>query len=195
MKFVTSNLVVAGFIALIFIFYGLVALRRKAKLRSLAIELGGTFLDKGLFAPGKITGNDFSLDVHCVGMGRYRRYRTTLKVSAPQAPSTYLLKTSFFENYPDWKHVKVLGTASERAFITTITFPRYLELSPDQREILLAWLGRASVDFMEVYQTLKKNRIKEITLSEASVTTTFKGIVFNVDLLRGPLNALRRLSH
>jgi len=192
---VAPKVFAVSFIALIFIFYGFVAWRRKARFRSLASKLNATYTDMGCFAPGKITGNDFDINVYTAGVGRSRRYFTTLKVSAPKAPSTYLLKAPFFEKYPDWKFVKVLGTASERVFVTTISVPRYLELSPEQQDRLLSWLGHSSISFKEFHQVLKKNRINELVLSETSLMTTFKGVVSNLDRLRGSLNALRLLAH
>lgn len=189
-----SQIFAASIIALVIIVYGFIALRRRARFRTLALELGAIFIDTGRFAPGKVSGNDFSIEAHTLGVGRSRRYYTTIKVSVPKAPGTYLLKTSFFEHYPDWQCAKALGSATERVFIATISFQRYLELSPDQRDALLSWLGRCSFRTGEFHQALKKNRIKELVLSEASIATTFRGIVSNLDRLRGSLNAIRLLA-
>ena len=190
-----SKIFAASIIALVLIFYAVLAWRRKARFRALALELGGTYTDTGKFAPGKVTGRDFSIQARTVGFGRHSAYYTMLEVFGGDMPDKYLLKTPFFENYPNWKFAKTLGTSNERVFVTTISVPRYLELSQEQQATLLSWLDRSSLNIKEFHTCLKRSRIKELVVSETSISTQFKGIVSDPGRLRDTLNVLRRFPH
>src|SRR5688572_10675908 len=85
---------------------------RRMRFRRLAAALEGSFMRTGLLRY-KVVGRDFSIEPRRVGRG----YRTFVNGSVPEAPGTYLLKTRFFDRFPDWDHAMVLGMKSERAFV------------------------------------------------------------------------------
>jgi hypothetical protein len=58
-----ANAITFGVVALILAGYGLVMLRRRSRLRDLAPELGGEYLDEGWTKPGGVTGPGFTIRV------------------------------------------------------------------------------------------------------------------------------------
>ena len=179
-------------VALVLASYAVIALLRKRRFQSLSSRLGARFVETGLFAPGRVVGDGFAIEASVIGAGRYRRYRTIVQMAATRTTGAYLVKAAFFENFPDWRFVKALGTHSERVFVTTVTFPRYLDCTPEQRQGLLDCLGpRASVEAGQLHQALRRLRIRELSMENGLVTISFRGAVSNRDRIEGTLNVLR----
>jgi len=175
--------------------YGVIALARKHRFKALAAALGAVYVETGVFAPGRITGRDFVIEARTVGLGRYKRYRTNVQVTSPGAPGPYLVKPAFFEKFPDWAHALALGSHSERAFVVTVSWPRYRESDANERQALLDWLGRTrTFDPRRAHRTLQALRITDITIEKGTAAVSYPGAVTRVDRLRDTLAVLRSLG-
>src|SRR5262245_1725674 len=159
-------------------FYGLVVLARKLRFQQVSSKLGATYIQNGWIVPGKVVGDDFVIEARPLRAGTSNTYRTRVQVAAASTPGPYLLKRNFFRNFPDWNFAKVLGIQSERLFVTTVAIPRYAESTTGQQSMLLEWLRRArSFDADQVYQAMKKFRIREVQIDIEGLTVTFPGAV------------------
>jgi len=175
-------------------FYGLVVLARKLRFQQVSSKLGATYIQNGWIVPGKVVGDDFVIEARPLRAGTSNTYRTRVQVAAASTPGPYLLKRNFFRNFPDWNFAKVLGIQSERLFATTVAIPRYAESTTGQQSMLLEWLRRArSFDADQVYQAMKKFRIREVRIDMEGLTVTFPGAVSNFGRLQGTLDVLRSL--
>jgi len=93
-----------GVLALVLGAYGLVMLRRRARLRGVAAELGAEYLDEGWTKPGGVSGQGYTIRIE----SPRRSFRTDIEV-ATQAPGDYAIDPGFFASPLDWSHVKVPG--------------------------------------------------------------------------------------
>jgi len=189
------QLVGIAIVAAVLGLYGAIALARKHRFKALATSLGAVHVDTGIFAPGRIEGRDFEIEARTVGMGRYKKYRTSIQVTSAGAPGRYLVKPEFFEHFPDWKHALALGVHEERAFVVTVSWPRYREADASERQLLLDWLGRSrTFDPHRVGRQLQVLRIRDITIEKGSLAVSFPGAVSRVDRLRDTLAVLQSVG-
>ena len=79
-------------------------------------------------------------------------------------------------------------------FIVHVPIPRYTPLADQHREALWRWLTRGSVDRWLSSDLLTAARIKEISVDDALVSTSFNGVVSRADRLQHALDPLRRLA-
>jgi hypothetical protein len=105
------------------------------------------------------------------------------------------VKPGFFENFPDWTHALAMGVHEERAFVVTVSWPRYREADARERQILLDWLGRSrTFDPHRVGRQLQVLRITDITIEKGSLAVSFPGAVSRVDRLRATLDVLQSVG-
>jgi len=189
-----SDLFAISFVALPVLGYAIVALTRKPRFRALASKLGAAYTDTGWFAPGKITGDRFVIEAYTRSLGRHSTYRTSVRVAARGTPGRFLVKPGFFKVFPNWEFAKILELRPERAFVTEISVPRYVEPTREQREIFLQWLARASVNPALLHEALTTARIREIVIEDGSIVTGFSGFVSNFARLQRTVDVLLRLA-
>jgi len=175
------------FLALPFVAFALLALRRRARQRSLASALGARHVDAGWFRPGTIAGADFELEAAQVG----KTYRTRLSLSAAGTPGTFHLRREFFGAVPDWSFAWVPGRRQERVFLWHVELAGCVEPSREQREALLRWLPRAAP---ETQAALAAAGIRELVVADGAIATTFRGILSDRARVELALAALRCLS-
>lgn len=183
------DLYFALFLAALFLGYGMLALRRRARYRSLASRLGARHVDAGWFRPGTIAGTDFELEAVQVG----KTYRTRMLVAAGDTPGPFLLGREFFGDAPNWSHAKVSGTHNERVFLWQVTVGGYVEPSREQRESLLRWLPPDALS-ADTPAALAAAKIREVVIADGAVSTRFSGILSNPARIQLALEALRRLT-
>lgn len=176
-------------LALPFVAFALLSLRRRARYRALASALGARHVDAGPFRPGTIAGEDFELEAAQVG----KTYRTRLRLSAGGTPGSFHLRREFFGAAPDWSFVRVPGTRQERVFLWQVELPGCVEPSREQREALLRWLPRAA-PCAETQAALAAAGIRELVVADGALSATFRGILSDRARIQRALAALRRLS-
>jgi hypothetical protein len=183
---------VASLLAAMMTFYAIVVVVRKQRFRSLSSRLDAAYVHAGWFGAGKVVGDNFAIEARLTRGGRGRTYRTYVQVAVPRLPGTYLLRTEFFERFPDWRFATTPGHATARAFGATISFQGYVETNPEQRRALIDWLRHC--DVAQVQDSLKKLRIREIRLEQGHAIVTLPGAVTNAARIRAALNALFTLA-
>ena len=177
-----------GVVALMLAGYGLVMLRRRARLRDLASELGGEYLDEGWTKPGGVTGPGFTIRVELPR----RTFRTNIEVPT-RAPGACVIDPGFFAAPFDWAHVKVPATVSQRAFVVHLGLPGYASPNDDQREAFTRWLAQGSAHRVHP-EMLTAAGITRIFVSPEEVRTTLPGLVTNAERLRRAVDVLSRLA-
>ncbi len=179
-----------AFIAPVLVFYGLVVLLRRARLRKAAAALDATYNPGGWGRPARIVGRHFTIEIT-----RARKtFITNVEVQTAKTAWSSLFHAKFFEQYPDWEHAGVLKPHEERLFFTHVSFPRYGPPTEEERGLLWRWLNRGSIDRRLSYDELKETKVKRIEVKDERVATTFRGIVTNITRLRRTLAALERLA-
>jgi hypothetical protein len=177
-----------GVVASILAGYGLVMLRRRARLRDLASELGGEYLDEGWTKPGGVTGPGFTIRVEIPR----RTFRTNVEVPT-QAPGPCVIDPGFFASPFDWSHMRVPATISERAFVVHVSLPGYASPDDTQREAFARWLARGSAHRVHS-DMLAAAGITRLFVSPDAVTTSLTGIVANAERLRRTVDVLSRVA-
>ena len=161
--------ITVGVLALLLAGYGLVMLRRRARLREAAADIGGEYMHEGWTRPGGIGGPGFTIRVEAAR----RTFRTTVIVPA-QAPGDYVLDAGFFAAPLDWSHVKVTSDA--------------------EREALLQWLERGASTHRVHEDRLAAAGVSRIFVANETIATTVDGIVTDTARLRRIIDVLSRLA-
>jgi len=165
------------------IYYVVFALR-KSRFRSTAQRLLAHYDPIGFFSSGKIVGDGYSIEIKKQGTGKYSSLFTLVVADVlPPVNEKYLLKSEFFEKFPDWHFAKVMGPTKERAFFVMLDSQRYVELTPEQKKVLSQWFSRSKIRTSEIFNGLKENKVREVTLSEDSVRVRLAGAVTSYDRL------------
>ena len=180
--------ITAGVVALILAGYGLVMLRRRARLRNLASELGGEYLDEGWTKPGGVTGRGFTIRVEIPR----RTFRTNIEVPT-RAPGACVIDPGFFASPFDWAHVKVPATVSQRAFVVHVNLPGYASPDDAQREAFARWLAQGSAHRVHP-EMLAAAGITRLFVSPDAITTSLTGLVADADRLRRTVDVLSRVA-
>ena len=187
----SPEIFVGSIIGALLLLYMCVALLRIQRFRALSSRLHATYMQTGWFGPGKVIGSNFAIQARTTGGGG-RSYRTYVEVMSPQLPGAYILKREFFEAFPDWRYAMTPGKRTERVFIAHVSLSAYVETSPDQRRTLLEWFR--GCDIAQVYPSLKKLRIREISFENGHASISFGGAVSSDDRLRSALRTLCALA-
>ena len=185
----TAAAITVSVLALLLAGYGFVMLRRRARLRDAAADIGGVYQHEGWTQPGAIGGPGFTIRVEAPR----RKFRTTVIVSA-QAPGDYVLDAGFFASPLDWSHVKVPGTVTQRAFVVQVSLPGYTEPSEAQREALVQWLERGASTHRVYEDSLAAAGVSRIFVANETITTTVDGFVTDTARLRRIIDVLSRLA-
>ena len=162
---VVLAVVVLGLVPAVYLF---AMLRRRARLREAAANLGGVYQHEGWTRPGTIGGPGFTIRVDA-----RRRFRTTVIVPA-QAPGSYVLDAGFFATPLDWSCVKVSSEA--------------------QREALVEWLERGASTHRIHEDRLAAAGVGRIFVAHETISTTVDGIVTDTARLRRIIDVLSRLA-
>jgi hypothetical protein len=178
-----------GVVAVMLAGYGVVMLRRRARLQALAGELGGEYLDDGWTKPGGIRGAGYIIRIEVPR----RTFRTNVEV-ATDAPGVYALDPGFFSSPLDWSHVKVPGTVSERAFVVQVTLPGGTAPDEAQRDALARWLERGAGARRVHPGMFEAAGIGRIFISPHTLSTSFTGFVTDAARLRRAVDLLSRLA-
>jgi hypothetical protein len=178
-----------GVLALVLGAYGLVMLRRRARLQRVAGDIGGDYIHEGWTRPGGIGGPGFGIRVEAAR----RRFRTTVTVPA-QAPGDYVIDAGFFSSPLDWSHVKVPATVTQRAFVVHVSLPGYAPPSEAQREALLRWLEPGAATHRIHEDRLAAAGISRVFVASERISTTINGIVTDAARLRRMIDVLSRLA-
>jgi hypothetical protein len=165
--------VALGVAALVLGGYGLVILRRRARLRRAAADIGGEYKHEGWTRPGGIGGPGFTIRIDAPR----RKFYTTVSVPA-QAPGDYVIDAGFFASPLDWSHVKVKGAPP----------------SEGQREVLLRWLEPGASTHRIHEDRLAAAGISRIFVASQRISTTVDGIVTDAARLRRMVDVLSRLA-
>lgn len=180
--------ITAGVVALILAGYGFVMLRRRARLRDLASELGGEYLDEGWTKPGGVRGPGFTIRVEVPR----RTFRTNVEVPT-QAPGPCVIDPGFFASPFDWSHMKVPATISQRAFVVHVSLPGYASPDDTQREAFARWLARGSAHRVHP-EMLAPAGITRIYVSPEEASVSFAGLVTDAERLRRAVDVLSRVA-
>jgi hypothetical protein len=186
---VTAAVITASVVGLLLAGYGFVMLRRRARLRQAAADIGGVYQHEGWTQPGAIGGPGFTIRVEAPR----RKFRTTVIVSA-QAPGDYVLDAGFFASPLDWSHVKVPGTVTQRAFIVQVGLPGYTPPSEAQRAALAQWLERGASTHRVHADRLADAGVSRVFVANETITTTVDGMVTDTARLRRIIDVLSRLA-
>ena len=178
-----------GVLALVLGVYGLVMLRRRARIQRAAADIGGEYIHEGWTRPGAIGGPGFTIRVGAP----HRRFRTTVTVPA-QAPGDYVIDAGFFASPLDWSHVKVPASVTQRAFVVHVSLPGYAPPSEAQREALLRWLEPGASTHRIHEDRLADAGISRIFVASERISTTIDGIVTDAARLRRMVAVLSRLA-
>jgi hypothetical protein len=170
---VTAAVITASVVGLLLAGYGFVMLRRRARLRQAAADIGGVYQHEGWTQPGAIGGPGFTIRVEAPR----RKFRTTVIVSA-QAPGDYVLDAGFFASPLDWSHVKVSDRPPSEA----------------QREALAQWLERGASTHRVHADRLADAGVSRIFVANETITTTVDGMVTDTARLRRIIDVLSRLA-
>jgi hypothetical protein len=182
-------LISGGVLALVLGAYGLVMLRRRARLHAVAAELGAEYLDDGWTKPGGVRGQGFTIRVE----SPRRTFRTNIEVAA-RAPGDYVIDPGFFASPYDWSHVKVPGTVTQRAFVVHVSLPGYDPPDDAQRDALARWLERGASAHRVHPDMLDTAGITRIYVSRDTVATSITGVVTDAPRLRRAVDLLSRLA-
>jgi hypothetical protein len=161
--------ITAGVFALVLAGYGFAMLRRRARLREAAADLGGVYQHDGWTRPGGIGGPGFTIRVE----GPHRKFRTTISVTA-QAPGNYVIDSAFFASPLDWSHVKAPDEA--------------------QREALARWLERGASTHRIHEDRIAAAGIRRIFVTNETISTSVDGILTDAARLRRIIEVLSRLA-
>jgi hypothetical protein len=184
--FVAAGAVLAVVLAI----YGAMTMARKSRVRAAASALRADYVDEGLFRPGRIVGRRFTIRI----TAPHRTFRTDLDVRARSTPGDYIVDAGFFEGWPDWNHVKVPGTRTERAFAWEISLPGYAAPNEVQREALWRWLHRGSTPRRPPSNLMAAARVHRLEIGPDGVSTSFTGIVTDEVRLRSAVDLLAMLA-
>ena len=185
----TATAIAASLLGLLLAGYGFTILRRRARLREAAADIGGVYQHEGWTRPGAIGGPGFTIRVEAPR----RKFRTTVTVSA-QAPGHYVVDAGFFASPLDWSHVKVPGTVTQRAFVVHVSLPGYRPPSEAQRAALARWLERGASTHRVHEDRLAAAGVGRIFVSNETIATTVDGIVTDAARLRRMIDVLSRLA-
>jgi hypothetical protein len=185
----TATAIAASLLGLLLAGYGFTILRRRARLREAAADIGGVYQHEGWTRPGAIGGPGFTIRVEAPR----RKFRTTVTVSA-QAPGHYVVDAGFFASPLDWSHVKVPGTVTQRAFVVHVSLPGYTPPSEAQRQALARWLERGASTHRVHEDRLAAAGVSRIFVSSETISTTVDGIVTDAPRLRRIIDVLSRLA-
>ena len=185
----TAVAIAASLLGLLLAGYGFAMLRRRARLREAAADIGGVYQHEGWTRPGAIGGPGFTIRVEAPR----RKFRTTVTVSA-QAPGDYVVDGGFFASPLDWSHVKVPGTVTQRAFVVHVSLPGYTPPSAAQRKALAQWLERGASTHRIHEDRLAAAGVSRIFVSNETISTTVDGIVTDTARLRRIIDVLSRLA-
>jgi len=185
----TAAVITASVLALLLAGYAFAMLRRRARLREAAADIGGVYQHEGWIQPGAIGGPGFTIRVEALR----RTFRTTVIVSA-QAPGNYVLDAGFFASPLDWSQVKVPGTVTQRAFVVHVSLPGYTPPSEAQREALALWLERGASTHRVHEDRLAAAGVSRIFVANETIATTVDGIVTDTARLRRIIDVLSRLA-
>jgi len=161
--------IMAGVFALVLAGYVFAMLRRRARLREAAADLGGVHQYDGWTRPGGIGGPGFTIRVE----GPRRRFRTTVSVTA-QAPGNYVIDSAFFASPLDWSHVEPADEA--------------------QREALARWLEPGASTHRIHEDRLAAAGISRIFVASERISTSVDGILTDAARLRQIIDVLSRLA-
>ena len=185
----TAAAIAASLLGLLLAGYGFAMLRRRARLREAAADIGGVYQHEGWTRPGAIGGPGFTIRVEAPR----RKFRTTVTVSA-QAPGNYVVDAGFFASPLDWSHVKVPGTVTQRAFVVNVSLPGYTPPSEAQRQALARWLERGASTHRVHEDRLAAAGVSRIFVANETISTTVDGIVTDAARLRRIIDVLSRLA-
>jgi len=185
----TAVAIAASLLGLLLAGYGFAMLRRRARLREAAADIGGVYQHEGWTRPGAIGGPGFTIRVEAPR----RKFRTTVTVSA-QAPGDYVVDGGFFASPLDWSHVKVPGTVTQRAFVVHVSLPGYTPPSEAEREALSQWLERGASTHRVHEDRLAAAGVSRIFVASETISTTVDGIVTDTARLRRIIDVLSRLA-
>jgi hypothetical protein len=163
----------ASVLALLLAGYAFAMLRRRARLREAAADIGGVYQHEGWIQPGAIGGPGFTIRVEALR----RKFRTTVIVSA-QAPGDYVLEAGFFASPLDWSHVKVSDRPPNEA----------------EREALAQWLERGASTHRVHEDRLADASVSRIFVANETISTTVDGFVTDAARLRRIIDVLSRLA-
>lgn len=185
------DFVAAGTVlAVVLVIYGAMTMARKSRVRTAAAALHADYIDEGPFRPGRIVGRRFTIRI----AAPHRTFRTDLDVRTRNAPGNYIVDAGFFEGWPDWNHVKVPGTRTERAFAWEISLPGYVAPSEDQREALWRWLHRGSTARRVPGNLMAAAGCNRLAVGPDGVSISFTGIVTDEVRLRSAVDLLAMLA-
>jgi hypothetical protein len=185
----TAAAITVGVLALLLAGYGLVMLRRRARLREAAADIGGEYMHEGWTRPGGIGGPGFRIRVEATR----RKFHTVVSVTA-QAPGDYVIDAGFFASPLDWSHVRVPATVTQRAFVVQVSLPGYGPPSEAQREALARWLEPGASTHRIHEDRLTAAGISRIVVASETISTTVDGIVTDGARLRRIIDVLSRLA-
>jgi hypothetical protein len=171
------------------IYWGM-TMARKSRVRAAADALRADYIDEGLFRPGRIVGRRFTIRI----AAPHRTFRTDLDVRTRNAPGNYLVDAGFFEGWPDWNHVKVPGTRTERAFAWEISLPGYATPDEAQRQALWRWLHRGSTARRVPGNLMAAAGCNRLAIGPEGVSISFTGIVTDEVRLRSAVDLLAMLA-
>ena len=185
---------VAAVVLVVLAFYGAVVLLRRRRFRTLGERLGAKWIPKGAFSPGTVAGRDFTIEARVRGGGG-RSFYTNVRVSVPGAPGSFVLRTEFFESFPDWRFAKTRGTRTAGASGVALSVAPYSDADPEERRALSEWLSRGgAANARTVHQTLKALRIRELWVDLGSIEVSVPGVVSDFDRLHRTIALLRGLG-
>ena len=189
------DLFVISWLVLPVALYAIVALTRRPRFRALAQILGAAHVDNGLWRPGSIAGDGFTIEISTRWSGSgSSTYHTRVRVTAPGTPGRLFIKPGFFKAFPNWKFVKAIEPRLERAFVMKVTVMRFVELSREQREHFLQWLPTA-LDPAQVHAALTRARVRDIIVEDGSLMTSVSGCVSNFARIKRIVDALKQFAH
>jgi len=160
--------IAVGLPILLLAWYAFAVVRRQARLRAAATDLGGFHQHTGWTQPGAIAGPGFTIRIDT----RRRRFRTTVVVPA-QAPGNYVLDAGFFATPLDWSQAKV---------------------SNEAREALVEWLERGALTHHIHEDRLAAAGVNRIFVTHETISTTVDGSVTDTARLRRIIDVLSRLA-
>jgi hypothetical protein len=179
----------ALFLTILAIQFGVVPFLRRMRLRAAASALDAEFVDKGWFRAGAIVAKDFEIRIVRAGKAQ----RTRVHVKAPGTPGHFRLAAEFFRGPPDWQHAKSLQTVSRRVFFTEWSMQTYAPPSEAERRSLKQWLERGSASAATRLEALNAARIRDVELGDDEIAASSGGVVTSVARLQEALAALRLL--
>jgi len=184
------------FIVLIpFVLYFFVILKRKYKFKKVALLLGAKYINEGFFKNERIEGDDFVVSTVKVGGGRSSSFFTRISLKCLDIKDNLLLKTSFFEKFPDWKYAKTLGKSEERVFITTVLLDRYIEVNDEQKKLLVEVFSKSECNKENIFRELKANKIDQVIISPGGLEIRFRGVMQNGERMRRTIELLRTICN